>query len=197
MNKQIVFDTVVDVLCRLYDDAGSGESMSIDQIQEASRKILQTQVSIGRIEICLRDLVNSDFVCVIYTSDNYTYYSSKTQLYEDWLENQDSGKIEATVSEWSPVKVENYENIVQMTEGLADKLDQENGYKSEHSLEADYTIDQFKLFAKSLREGKGTIIRQALTIIRAIFGRLQVIFDKATRIGKLVAQIIALLNMFH
>lgn len=75
MNKQIVFDTVVDVLCRLYDDAGSGESMSIDQIQEASRKILQTQVSIGRIEICLRDLVNSDFVCVIYTSDNYTYYS--------------------------------------------------------------------------------------------------------------------------
>ena len=77
---------------------------------------------------------------------------------------------------------------------LAEALEKDNGYNSEHYEEAKYTIEETKNFSTSLKEDEGKILRVRLDRIFETLERLSNIFNKTTIIGKLVESIINLIK---
>lgn len=184
---------IIDILCSHFDEHGKDSDIEEEQLK---KQLSERGATRGQIDIAFLELSNANryFVSVSETSDTY-FYSATFDEYKSWSENREELKAENQKDHsWKPLLVENFEDIAGETETLAEELLKDNGYKANHEAEANYTIENFRRFASSLREGKGEILAKHLEQIIELVERLSQIFDKATRLGKIVAKIYTLFS---
>ncbi len=210
MNKiEEIKSLVIDILGEDFNKYGVFRKFTEDAVKErlAPRGIAITS---GEFFLMRKSLNSGDIVICWGGFDEYlpdeekvpiNFYEMTENGFEHWYRENVAKEAAAESTKpkndlWQPVEVENYEEVVEEIEGLAEDLRGENGYVEKNPLEAEYAIDISRNLAESLRNNEGKTIRKRLQDFGETLKNLRVIFTETVRIGERIAKIAAWLGFF-
>lgn len=184
-----VKDVILEALCEVYHVQGANAYPDADAFQ---KHFSPKGISRGQIDVALRQLSDEKLIQTLQALHGMSIkYAAHEATYLEWLEAQESqAEEEAKDTRWQPLQVEKFEELATKIDAVADALHGENGYRDNHPLEADLTIEVSRNLSASLKENDGTILWERLKYFETLMERVLTIFDKTTRIGKIVGPII-------
>ena len=179
---------IFNLLCKTYDEEGSDMFLDIELIHSSFNL---GAISRGKLEVALKQLIEEKKVFVEYKRSFGEGYYVQQSEYVEWLVAEESLFRDDTEElKWQPLKVTDFEELAKEIDDVSDTLSWENGYISEHGLEAEYTIEASKGLSESLRKNNGVTLRERLEYFITLLEKAHELFKKTTRVGKIVYSLI-------
>ena len=191
MQSEEVRKLVFDTLCLEFEKHGTSAGLNLDSLFTKLNKDGDVKksggVTFGLVEASLSKLREEK---IVYFNNTKRTYRATPEAFVKWSDSKRSKTHFDAGKEWSPLQVQNHEQVADAVDEVAKLLEAENGYIANHPIEAEHTITTSKNLSSSLRDNEGAALLKQLDYFVTLMERVIAIFDKGSRIGKAVNKLV-------
>ena len=186
---------IFELICKDFETHGINGGLATDFIHAKINEETQVKkhggISLGLLHVCLAQLRDEGMTEYDRRND---FNSVPPEIFIQCYDDRESEIQPETVSEWAPLQVENHTQVADNVDEVAEILSAENGYIADHKIEAEHTITTTKNLSSSLRENEGSVLFKQLNYFVSLMERIITIFDKSTRVGKVVYKLVVFIS---